>query len=144
MFVGTGVSLINPTRDLLLRFRFKKCISNEATSFARIMRPQGVALPILGCAVWIKLNNDGSRFENARVCIAPVAPTPKRIGVVESALIGQLTTDETIEGAITAAQTSLRPRTSKYRATADYRHEMLAVLLRQTFSSAIERTQAQT
>jgi carbon-monoxide dehydrogenase medium subunit len=50
LFRGPGESLLDSTRDLLLRFRFRKSAEREATAFKRIMRPQGVALPILGCA----------------------------------------------------------------------------------------------
>src|SRR5699024_2457206 len=56
VFLGPGRSLLEVGRDLLLGFRFKKCGQGEATAFKRIMRPQGVALPIMGCAVWVKLD----------------------------------------------------------------------------------------
>src|SRR5690606_26501563 len=46
LFMGPGESLLDSTRDVLLRFRFKLTGTNEATAFKRIMRPQGVALPV--------------------------------------------------------------------------------------------------
>ena len=39
--------------------------TKEATAFKRIMRPQGVALPVLGCAVWVKLDDNGDTFADA-------------------------------------------------------------------------------
>ena len=142
MFVATGKSLVDPHRDLLLRFRFRKCGAGEATAFSRIMRPQGVALPILGCAVWVKLNDDRTHYEAARVCLAPVAPTPKRARDVESALPGMPVGEDAILKAIAVADETLHPRTSKYRATADYRDEMMGVLLLRTLTSAVERASA--
>ncbi|MFN8531458.1 MAG: FAD binding domain-containing protein [Anaerolineae bacterium] len=139
MFIGTAKSLVDPTRDLLVRFRFRTADSREATAFSRVMRPQGVALPILGCAVWIKLNAARTHYELARVCIAPVAPTPKRADAVEAALAGQPVGEAAIEAAIEAAESSLHPRTSKFRATAAYRDEIMGVLLRRTLSAAVQR-----
>jgi xanthine dehydrogenase FAD-binding subunit len=139
IFLGPGKSLLQKGRDLLLRFRFKACAKNEATAFDRIMRPQGVALPILGCAVWVKLDENGQIFEQAHVSIAPIGPKPARASEIEAALIGKLATHDTIEAVAAFAQTALHPRTSKYRATADYRQAMIGVLLRRTLTLAIER-----
>lgn len=141
VYLGPGKSLLDSTRDLLVGFRFDPCSDGEATAFSRIMRPQGVALPILGCAVWIQLNQSRTTILDARVCIAPVAPTPIRAVEVERALIGQAADDDTVQKVAEYAQTTLHPRTSKYRATADYRQEMIAVLLKRTLTSSFERAQ---
>jgi carbon-monoxide dehydrogenase medium subunit len=143
MFLGPAQSLINPTRDLLLRFRLKSVNAGEGTAFDRIMRPQGVALPILSCAVWVRLNDSHSAFKAVRVCIAPAGPTPTRLEAVESALIGRPPSSATIDEIIPIAQDALNLRTSMYRATADYRYEMAAVLLRRTFTYAIQRAKGE-
>lgn len=139
LFVGPGQSLLEHGRDLLLNFRFIPCGTREATAFKRIMRPQGVALPILGCAVWVRLDKTHSTFEAVRVSIAPVAPTPHRVAEVETAIMGMPATSDTIEHMVELAQKVLNPRTSKYRATAAYRVEMIGVLLRRTLTLAVER-----
>lgn len=142
MFKGPGKSLLDSTRDLLLRFRFQLCRDREATAFKRIMRPQGVALPILGCAVWVRLTEDLDAYEDVRICIAPVGPTPRRITDVEDVLRGHPL--DAINTAIQTAVKTLTPRTSKYRATADYRREMIAVLLRRTLPLAVQRARTGT
>lgn len=139
LFLGPGQSLLDPTRDLLIRFRFTLTREHEATAFKRIMRPQGVALPILGCAAWVRLDPAGERFEDTRVCIGPVAQTPTRADAVEAALRGQPVGEATVDAAVHAARASLSPRTSKFRATADYRQEMIDVLLRRVLPLAVER-----
>lgn len=139
LFKGPGKSLLDSTRDLLIRFRFKLCQPHEATAFKRIMRPQGVALPILGCAVWVRLDANGDNFEDVRISIAPVGPTPHRALDAEAVLKGQAANQSSIEKAIETAWNTINPRTSKYRATAAYRREMIAVLLQRTLSLAIER-----
>lgn len=142
LYLGPARSLLDPARDLLLRFRVRAAADGQASAFSRVMRPQGVALPVLGCAVWIALDPDRSHYAAARVCIAPVGPTPARADAVEAALIGQPVGAEALEAAIAAGQATLHPRTSKYRATAEYRHELIAVLLRRTLTAALDRARA--
>lgn len=144
VFLGPGRSLLETGRDLLLSFRFRRTGQGEATAFKRIMRPQGVALPIMGCAVWVKLDTTSTRYEAARISIAPIGPKPMRSSEVEAALIGKAANGDTIETVAAFAQTVLHPRTSKYRATADYRSEMIRVLLRRTLTLATERARTGT
>ena len=54
-------------------------------------------------------------------------------------LRGQPIGAETVEAAVEAARSSLSPRTSKYRATATYRQEMIDVLLRRVLPLAAQR-----
>ena len=138
LFQGPGRSLVDPTRDVLVGFRFALAGPGEGSAFKRIMRPQGVALPVLGCAVWLKLD-ELERVIAARVCLAPVAPTPVRAGAVEAALLGRPVDGAAVAGAVSAARAALHPRTSKYRATADYRVEMMEVLLRKALPLAARR-----
>ncbi len=139
LFLGPGQSLIDPSKQLLTRFRFNLAGRHEATAFKRIMRPQGVALPILGCAVWVRLDDSGERFAAARLALGPVGPTPARAAEVEAALVGQAANTETITNAAKMAQDQLHPRTSKYRATAEYRVEMIGTLLRRALTLALSR-----
>ena len=139
LYLGPGKSLLDPTRDVLIQFRIRTLGANEATAFSRIMRPQGVALPVLGCAVWVKLDEARATVADAHICIAPIAPTPMRANDIEAELVGKPATQTTIEDVAERGMTMLHPRTSKYRATADYRREMIAVLLKRTLGSAFER-----
>jgi carbon-monoxide dehydrogenase medium subunit len=139
MFAGAGQSLINPARDILLKFRFRLTGDHEASAFKRIMRPQGVALPILGCAVRVRLEPDGETIQEVRVCIGPVGPVPARADSVEAALKGRKFDDNALDEAIRIARRDLHPRISKYRATAEYRIEMIEVLLRRALPLAVHR-----
>jgi CO/xanthine dehydrogenase FAD-binding subunit len=146
MYHGPGQSLIDPTHDLLLGFRVGLCRQNEASAFKRIMRPQGVALPVLGCAIWLRLS-EAYTIEAMRICLAPVAPTPTRLAKTEAVLIGMEADNEAavqmvVTEACKAARAEINPRTSKYRATAEYRHEMAEVLICRALSLAIERAKS--
>jgi carbon-monoxide dehydrogenase medium subunit len=139
LFKGAGISMLDSTRDILVAFRFALRRFMEATAFTRIMRPQGVALPILGCAVWVQLDNMGQHYADCRICIGPVASTPVRALAVEDALRGQPAAADPLTRAATVARETLHPRTSKYRATAEYRDYMIEVLLRQALPLAVQR-----
>ncbi len=139
MFEGPGQSLLDPTRDMLLNVRFKLSGPREATAFKRIMRPQGVALPVLASAVWVRLAADGETVDDARICIGPVAPVPVRAESVEDALRGRRFDDDALNEAVAIARRDFEPRTSKYRATSEYRVEMIEVLLRRALPLAVRR-----
>jgi len=149
LFKGPGKSAVDQSRELLTRFRFRGTQPGEATAFKRIMRPQGVALPILACAVWVKVegtvgsgqltaDSEQLTVEDVRICIGPVRPTPCRATEAEAALRGR-SLDEALDECVAAARAELSPRTSKYRATAEYRLEMIEVLLRRSLPLALQR-----
>lgn len=150
LFHGPGQSTVDPSRAFISRFRFQAGApgktSRAGSAFKRIMRPQGVALPILACAVWLQLEDplgspsSGSSpaVRSARICIGPVGPVPRRITAAEKALAG-LSLDEGLEACVAAAQAECSPRTSRHRATAAYRQELIAVLLRRAVPLAYQR-----
>jgi CO/xanthine dehydrogenase FAD-binding subunit len=139
LFVGPGQSRIDPSRELLTRFRFASTGANEGSAFKRIMRPQGVALPILGCAAWVRLDSDRRRFAELAVSLGPIGPVPGRAISIEAALIGQPADDAHIEAAALQAKREMKPRTSKYRATAEYRTEMIELLINNALKLAVTR-----
>lgn len=141
MYKGPGQSALDSSRDVLVQFRFKLAARGEGSAFKRIMRPQGVALPVLGCAVWVQLDGTGAKFEQVRICVGPVAKTPVRAAEVEAALRGEAVGEAAVERAVKAAAGSLHPRTSKYRATAEYREYMIETLLRGALPLAAKRAQ---
>ncbi len=141
LFKGPGQSALDSSRDVLVAFRFAASREGEGTAFKRIMRPQGVALPILGCALWVKLDDSRSRYASVRACIGPLGSTPIRLTEVEQSLMGQSADEAALERVIEVAERSLHPRTSKYRATAEYRGYMIETLLRKALPLALHRAQ---
>ncbi|MDX1613360.1 MAG: FAD binding domain-containing protein [Candidatus Promineifilaceae bacterium] len=153
LFHGPGQSAVDQSRELITRFRFPAATPDSGSAFKRIMRPQGVALPILACAVWVKIDpasgpdavaapDDAELaqtvIEDARLCLGPVRPVPSRATQAEAALQGR-SLAQALADCVTAAQEQFSPRTSKHRATAAYRNEMMAVLLRRALPLAVRR-----
>jgi CO/xanthine dehydrogenase FAD-binding subunit len=54
LFLGPGKSALNKSEELIVGFYLNQVKKGQASCFKRIMRPQGVALPILNCAVWLE------------------------------------------------------------------------------------------
>ena len=84
IFRGPGVSALDSTRDVLVGFRFQIGSTSAGSAFKRIMRPQGVALPVLGCAAWVQLDEERDRFTDLRICVSPVDRVPVRALAVEA------------------------------------------------------------
>ena len=139
LFLGPGKSAIDSTREVLTALRFKATGANEASAFSRIMRPQGVALPIMNFAAKVRVV--GEAIETVMLAAAPVAPTPFRCQQTEAFLTGKPANSTSIEAAVAVLLGECQPRTSPHRATQEYRKEVLPVLLRRTLSKAIERAQ---
>jgi CO/xanthine dehydrogenase FAD-binding subunit len=136
LYGGPGQNTLE--RNQMIRaFRFPLSTARQASAFDRIMRPQGVALPILGVAAKLTLDEDRPRVSDAAIAIGPAGPIPFRATDAEAALVAAgVFDDDALEAAVAAAQAQARLRTSKYRASKEYRHEMVAVLLRRVLRRA--------
>jgi carbon-monoxide dehydrogenase medium subunit len=142
IFVGPGKNRL-AANQMIGAFRFPVRAPRSGSAFDRIMRPQGVALPILGVAAQVTLDESGRRAVAASIAVGPAGPIPFRATESETILLGAPALDETVlERAIDAAQRQAELRTSKHRASKEYRHEMIAVLLRRVLPKAVARAQA--
>jgi CO/xanthine dehydrogenase FAD-binding subunit len=129
LFAGPGRNTL-ARNQMIGAFRFPLGAPHQASAFDRIMRPQGVALPILGVAAKLALDDAGA-IEVAAIAVGPAGPIPFRASQAEEVLCDSaVLDDDTIDAAIEAAQRQANLRTSKYRASKEYRQEMVAVLLR--------------
>jgi carbon-monoxide dehydrogenase medium subunit len=136
-FVGPGQSVIDPTRAMIARLRFKPTGSGEGSAFRRVMRPQGVALPIIGMATRLQVEAD--TIIAAQVTIGPAGPAPFVATQTMTFLTGRLATSDIFTAAAEVAVEEARLRTSRHRATVEYRAEMIRVQLPKTLAKAVER-----
>ena len=127
------------SNQMLSAFRFRKLRPRQASGFDRIMRPQGVALPILGVAASVTLDDALTRVTDAVIAIGPAGPIPFRATEAEEIVASAALSDDLVEAVIDTAQAQAKLRTSKHRASKAYRHEMIAVLLRRVLNKTVER-----
>lgn len=137
LFKGPGESAVDQSRELIVRFRFRPGTAGEGTAFKRIMRPQGVALPILALAVWVHV--DAGALSSVRIALGPAGPLPLRARRSETYLRGRPVDDASLARAAELILDEAQLRTSKHRASADYRRELIRVLLERGLSLAVRR-----
>ena len=114
--------------------------ARQGSAFDRIMRPQGVALPILGVAAKLTLDESLQRVAHACIAVGPAGPIPFRASEAESVLTeAAVFAESTVDAAVQAALAQAELRTSKHRASKEYRREVLGVLLRRVLQRAFDR-----
>ena len=137
-FLGPGKSAIDPRREVLSRLRFHPTVEGEGSAFFRVMRPQGVALPMISMAARIQIDTNNI-ITKARISLGPAGPVPYLAEPAMAMLQGEPVTAESFERAAIAALESVSLRTSKYRATQEYRSEMILTHLPLVLGQAAER-----
>lgn len=139
LFVGPGKSALSSDRDVLVGFHIPLRRPGQASAFSRVMRPQGVALPILNAAVW--LERDGDAIRDIRVAVGPSGPVPIRATAVEELLTGRRPDAEILGLLRETIPLSFRFRSSAQRAGAEYRYQLCEVLLEEVLITAWKRAE---
>ncbi len=137
IFIGPGQSTVDPKRMLIARIRFRPTGEHEGSAFRRVMRPQGIALPMIGMAARVRLA--GEQITEVRIAIGPAAKVPLLAVKTMQALVGQTPSDKTFAAAAETALAEVQLRTSRHRASAAYREEMIRTQLPLTLAKAVER-----
>jgi xanthine dehydrogenase FAD-binding subunit len=139
-FLGPGKSVIDRHREVLTRLRFKPTGADEGSAFHRVMRPQGLCLPIISMAARLKI--DGDTIAAASIGMGPVGPIPWFAEPVAAFLAGGPTSTKQYEKAVDVALDNVTLRASKYRATEEYRATMIRTYLPIILAKAAERAGA--
>jgi carbon-monoxide dehydrogenase medium subunit len=139
LFEGPGVSVVDPTRQLVTEIRFPLRQGAWGTAWERIGRRPSLVLPILNSAVSLQLDAAGAEVIHAVVAMGPVAPRPFRARGAEAALEGQPPTEEAFAQAARVACQEAQPRSSTFRASCDYRLNVIPHLVLAALSVAAER-----
>ena len=134
LFLGPGKSSLKHSQELLVGFHLPLSKTGQASCFKRIMRPQGVALPILNCAVW--LERDGGNLKDVHIAVGPGGGTPFRAIQAEDTLRGQSLNETIFECALEALLAQAQFRSSARRASADYRRHIVSGLFRDVLETA--------
>jgi CO/xanthine dehydrogenase FAD-binding subunit len=92
------------------------------SGFKRVMRPQGVALPILNMAILLQRVDEV--IADVHVAVGPAGISPFRVRPVENYLTGRQKTINDMRIAIDVLIENTKFRTSKYRATREYRSHL--------------------
>ena len=93
-----------------------------------------IAVAGVGVSVVVE---DGT-FQEAKIALSSVAPTPLYVKEAGESLIGKTVNDENISVAAGIAKSTASPITDM-RGTAEYRKHLCEVLTRRAINTAIER-----
>jgi carbon-monoxide dehydrogenase medium subunit len=137
LFLGPGKSRLETGKELLAGFYLPLRQPGEGSAFRRVMRPQGVALPILNMAAWMRRNGD--EILAARLAVGPSGPTPRRSVNTETVLLGRSLDGATLSAALEALLAEAQFRTSPRRASGEYRRFLAAGLLKDVLETAYAR-----
>jgi len=137
LFLGPGQSDLKAGQELLVGFYVPLCAAHQASAFTRIMRGQGIALPILNLAIWLERRS--GYIANIRIAVGPGGPIPFRAYATEKALKEKPPTTEAVSSALDVMLQEAKFRTSPQRASAEYRRHLAGTLFRETLQIAWER-----
>jgi carbon-monoxide dehydrogenase medium subunit len=137
LFIGPGKSSLKHGEDLLVGFHLPLSTHHQSSCFKRIMRPQGVALPIINLAIW--LERADNVISQIRIAVGPGGPTPWSGTEAEKALLGKPLNEETFNAATEALLAQVGFRSSARRASSDYRRHIVVGLFKEVLETAWER-----
>ena len=140
LFAGPGRSTVDSTRQIITRIRFRIPDRKWGTAWRRIGRRDSLVLPILNCAVKLELAE--GRIAHATIALGPVAPIPFRATTAEKFLRGCEPGDSVFSEAAWIAQQESNPRSSRARASREYRLAALPALVLDALVAATTRAQS--
>ena len=134
---GPGRTMLQPD-ELLVALHLPAPPPHCGGAYVRFTPRNEMDISVVGAAAWVELNDAGDHLVRGRVALAAVAPTPLSVPGIESVLAGQPANDGTFVAAAVMAQEAARPITDM-RGTAEYRLQIVGVLVRRALEIAVER-----
>lgn len=139
LFLGPGKSAIDKEKEIIVGFYLPLTTYHQTSCFKRIMRPQGVALPILNCAVWLERESD--IVKDIHIAVGPGSSIPFRATEAEATLRGQVVNSDSLSRTMESLLGQAHFRTSARRASADYRRHIVGGLFGDVFETAWKRAE---
>jgi CO/xanthine dehydrogenase FAD-binding subunit len=121
------VEIVIPSRNL-----------GKASAFEKYRRRKGLSLAIVNAAAAVELDGAGDRISSAAIGLGAVAPTTIRARQAEDFLTGKPVRTEALAEAAAIAAQEISP-IDDFRASAQYRRDLVMVLTRHVLEEAIAR-----
>lgn len=138
-FVAPGVTGLAPG-EIVREIQLPPPNPGERSVYLKLASRGRMDLAVVGVAV-AAVVNDGV-FQQVRIGLGSAAPIPVRATQAEMALNGKRVSAELIAQAASIAAANTRTRSS-HRASADYRREMIEVLVRRALTQVTETSPSQ-
>lgn len=134
-FTGPNETVLSG-REILREIRIPPLPAESRGVYLKLSPRRAMDLAIVGVAV-VVIPEDGI-CKDIRVALGAVAPTPIRVRKAEDILRGQRVSDVLIEKVAEVASQEACP-IDDHRASADYRRDMVAILVRRAVKEAVKR-----
>ncbi len=112
--------------------------THAGSAYLKQINRATLEISVVGAAAFVALDAPGGVVTEARVALGAVGPRPLRAPDAEAALVGHPYTPALAETAGVAARGDARP-IDDHRGTAEYRLEMVEVLVRRAVALAADR-----
>lgn len=132
-FRGPGETVLT-SEELLQEIQVPNLPSNSRGVYLKLTPRSSMDLAVISAGV-VVIPEDGI-CKDIRIALGVAAPTPMRAKRAEEFIKGQKLNNEVIEKAARIASEESRPRDSM-RASAEYRREMIRVLVRRAINQAM-------
>ncbi|RPI99713.1 MAG: xanthine dehydrogenase family protein subunit M [Deltaproteobacteria bacterium] len=109
-----------------------------AGRYLKLGRRKALSLALVGVAVWVEVGPARKTFQDVRIALGAVSPTPIRAKGGEAFFRGKRIGIDVIEEGAQWVSGEARP-IDDFRASADYRKEMVGVLARRGIESCLNR-----
>ena len=137
---GPGATSLGPG-ELIVEFELDEPPARTADAYLRLIPRTEMDIAVVGAAVRVTLNEDGT-VAAAAIALGAVAPTVVRVPEAEAALVGHEASGEALAAVDAAAAAAASPIDDK-RGTVAYRRQVAGVLARRAVSIAAERAREQ-
>jgi carbon-monoxide dehydrogenase medium subunit len=111
---------------------------HSGSKYEKLFARTSVDLAAVGAACWVLKNPKDGVVRDIRIALGAVAPVPLRARRAEKVLKGKVASEELIKGVGEVAAEEAKP-ISDIRASAEYRREMVKVMVRRAVKGALER-----
>ena len=142
LFVGPRKTGLSPG-ELLIDIVIPKANLGKPTTFEKFGLRKGQALALVNAAASFWTDDGKGTFAAPRIALGAVAPIIIRAPKAEAYLDGRKITAEAMAEAGRIAATEAKP-ISDFRASADYRRELIAVLVKRALASTHARATVKT
>lgn len=135
-FIGAKKTALVPG-ELLVKILIPSPPAKSGSAYTKYTRRKAMDLALLGVAVNLSIE-DGITCKNIRISLSTSAPTVIRAKNAEQFLTGKELTEEVLKKAGIIASSEARPRSS-WRASEEYRRDLLKAIVPRTIRKALER-----
>ena len=137
--ISPGTNILDDG-EFLISLHIPAQSANMASAYERFIPRNEMDIAVVGVGSWVSLDDTG-RITAARISLGAVAATPLFAAAASDHLIGKEPTEENFAQAGELAQQIATPITDM-RGTAAYRTHLVAVLVKRTLTTAVQRATA--